>query len=216
MFLGHFALGFAAKKIAPKESLGTLFAASQWLDLLWPVFLILGMEHVRVSPGVTKVSPFDFYDYPLSHSLVMVAAWAAGWGLVYLILGKNNKTAWVMAVLVVSHWVLDLIVHRPDLPLLPNGGPVWGLGLWNSQFGTIALEGALFVFGFEFYLLTTKPKDKIGQYGLWALAAVLVLVYIGSLVGKPPINPLVVAWVSMSQWLFILWAYWVDQHRKPA
>src|ERR1041384_2249846 len=141
MFIGHFAVAFAAKKAAPKTSLGTFFLAALWLDLLWPVFLLLGLEHFRITPGITKVSPFDLYDFPLSHSLVMTLAWAAAFVLVSLIRKGAVRAALVLSALVLSHWVLDLIVHRHDLPLLPQGGPTWGWGLWQSVPGTILVEG---------------------------------------------------------------------------
>ena len=137
MFIGHYAVGFAAKKWAPKVSLGALFAAAVWLDLVWPLFVLLGLEKFNISPGITRLSPFDFVDYPLSHSLVMSLAWGAAFGLVYLIFDNNIKNACILGGLVVSHWFLDLLVHRPDLPILPAELNVYGMphkygfGLWN-------------------------------------------------------------------------------------
>src|SRR5258708_2471226 len=146
MFIGHFALAFAAKKAAPKVSLGTLFVATQWLDILWPLYLMLGAEHFRIRAGITRVTPFEFYDYPLSHSLAMALAWAGAFGLAALIRRKGLRSAGILAALVVSHWVLDVVAHVPDMPVLPQG-PYWGLGLWNSRWGTILVEGGLFIFG---------------------------------------------------------------------
>ncbi len=215
MFIGHYAIGFAAKKIAPKISLGTLFAAAVWLDLLFPLYVLLDLEHFRITPNITKVSPYEFYDYPLSHSLLMTLVWAAAWGLIYLALRNNSKLSWVLGGVVVSHWVLDLIVHRPDLPLFLQGGPQWGLGAWNSPFLSIAIEATLFIIGFELYLLSTKAKDKIGSTGLWTLVSLLVILFLGSILAHPPANPAVIPWIGMAQWLFVAWGYWVDQHRKP-
>src|SRR5208282_4744351 len=119
MFLGHYGIGLAAKKIAPKTSLGLLLAAAQWLDILWPIFLILGIEHVRITPGITAVTPLEFYDYSLSHSLLMAGIWALLWGLVAYALKANWKITLILPGLVLSHWLLDFLVHRPDLPLSP-------------------------------------------------------------------------------------------------
>ena len=132
MFIGHFAAGMAAKKIYPALSLGILFMAAQFLDLLWPTFLILGIEHVVISPGISKVTPLDFIDYPISHSLLIVLGWSVLFGAGYYLITKNHKGALTLGTLVLSHWILDLIVHIPDLPLYPGESPKVGLGLWNS------------------------------------------------------------------------------------
>ncbi len=215
MFIGHYAVGFAAKKIAPKTSLGTLFAAAVWLDLLFPFYLLLDLEHFRITPNYTKLSPFEFYDYPLSHSLLMALVWAAGWGLLYLALRNNSKLSWILAGLVVSHWVLDLFVHKQDLPVFLQGGPRWGWELWNYPFWAIALEISLLIVGLEIYLLSTKALDKVGNAGLWAMVAFLVIMYLGSILSHPPANLAVIPWIGMAQWLLVAWGYWVDQHRKP-
>src|SRR5690349_8380809 len=131
MFIGHFGVALAAKKVTPPTSLGSLFFAAQFLDLLWPVFLLLGWEHVHIAPGITRMTPMDFYDYPLTHSLAMAAVWSLAVGAGYYVIRKNRRRAWVMGLVVASHWMLDVVVHRPDLPLWP-GGPKVGLGLWNS------------------------------------------------------------------------------------
>lgn len=215
MFIGHYAVGFAAKKWAPKTSLGTLFMAAIWLDVLWPLFVLLDMEHFRVSPGITKMSPFDFNDYPLSHSLAMSLAWAALWALVYFILERDTKGACIVGSLVVSHWVLDAIVHRPDLPLLPApGGKLIGLGLWNSAFGTLFVEVALFAAGLWLYLKSTKARDKTGSRSLWVFVIFLLVFYAGSFLGKMPDNPHLIATAGFAQLLFISWAFWFDDHRK--
>jgi len=219
MFLGHYAVGFAAKKVAPKTSLGFLFAAAIWLDLIWPVFVMFGLEHFNVAPNIMKMSSFQFTDYPLSHSLVMAVAWGLLWGLVALILKQDLKVAGLLAGLVVSHWVLDLFVHSPDLPLLPAESlsgiqHKYGLGLWNSMPGTLVLEFGLFLAGCYLYLKSTKAKDENGSIGLWALWAFLIIVYAASFLQIPPDNVNLIAFVSQFQWLVVFWGYWVDQHRK--
>jgi membrane-bound metal-dependent hydrolase YbcI (DUF457 family) len=139
MFIGHFGLGFAGKKAAPSLSLGTLFLSVQFADGLWPLLLALGLEHVRIVPGMMRLSPFDFYDYPISHSLMALLGWGIAAGAAYFVVRRNARGAAVIAAGVVSHWILDLVVHRPDMPVLPRG-PYLGLGLWNSVPATVLLE----------------------------------------------------------------------------
>ncbi len=217
MFIGHYAVGLAAKKWAPKASLGTLVAAAIWLDLAWPLFLLLDIEHFRIIPGITQMVSFDFYDYPLSHSLFMALAWSAFLGLVYLITEKDSRGSWVIGGLVLSHWFLDLIVHRPDLPLWPvdpAGAAKYGFGLWNHAWAAIPIEVALFAWGLWFYQKSTRALDKVGGKGLWAFAAVLVIVYFADLKAVPSANPNIVSLMGFSQLLFVAWAYWIDDHRK--
>ncbi len=214
MFIGHFAVAFAAKKAAPQVSLGTLFISVQFLDLLWPLLLLADIEHVRIDPGNTVVTPFDFYDYPFSHSLVGTLGWAALLSLAYFAVRSNRRGAAILTVGVASHWILDLITHRPDLPVLPNG-PYLGLGLWNSLPGTIVVELALLGAGVFLYLGSTSASDRIGSYGSWTLIAFLVAAWLGNIFGEPPPSVTAVAVVTNSLWLVVAWAYWVDRHRSP-
>jgi hypothetical protein len=217
MFIGHYAVGLAAKKWAPKTPLGTLVAAAIWLDLVWPLFLMLDMEHFRIIPGITQMVPFDFYDYPLSHSLFMALAWSAFFGLAYLAVEKEPRGAWVVGGLVLSHWFLDLIVHRPDLPLFPvdsYGAQRYGWGLWNHQWVAIPLEITLFAAGLWLYQKSTRALDKVGGTGLWVFAAVLTVAFIANLKSIPPANPYIVSLMGFSQLLFVAWAYWIDDHRE--
>ena len=215
MFIGHFALAFAGKRAAQKTSLGTLFLSVQLVDLLWPLFLFVGLEHVRVDPGNTSFTPLDFYDYPLTHSLAATVIWAALFGAVYLLLRRYRRGAWVVGLGVLSHWILDFLTHRPDLPLAPGSVLFLGLGLWNSVPGTLIIELGLFALGIVLYLRSTKPRDRIGVYALWALIAFLLLVYAGNTFGPPPPDEATLAIVGNAGWLFVLWAYWVDRHRGP-
>jgi hypothetical protein len=214
MFIGHFAVAFAGKKVAPKVSLGTLFLAAQFLDVLWPVFVLLGAEHFRIVSGITKVSPFDFYDFPISHSLFMALTWAAAVGLVYFILKGDKVSSLILSGLVFSHWILDVIVHRPDLALLPQG-PYWGLGLWNSKVGTILVEFGLLAAGAWIYKNATKKKDPLGDWVFYTLLATLAVFYSLTLFLPPPSNPNMVAWSGIIIiWGFILWGDWADRLRK--
>jgi len=213
MFIGHFGVGLAAKKLTPRTSLGTLFLSVQFVDLLWPIFLMLGWEQVRIDPGNTVVTPLDFHNYPITHSLVGAVGWALIFGVVYYGFGRYLRGALVLTVGVLSHWLLDAVVHRPDLPILPNVGPYVGLGLWNSVIGTVMVELGLFVLGVALYLHMTQAQDRIGRYALWSLFAFLLIVWIANIVGPPPPNETAIAVLGNLQWLVILWAYWIDRHR---
>ncbi len=137
--------------MVPHTSLAILFLSAQLIDLLWPVFLLSGLEHVRIDPGNTVVTPLDFYSYPISHSLAGAVAWAFGLASVVYALTRARTVALVSGALVASHWLLDLAVHRPDLALWP-GGPKYAFGLWNSLAATALLEVGVFAAGILIYL----------------------------------------------------------------
>src|SRR5262249_18267458 len=157
------AVGFATKKFAPRASLGVLLAAPLFLDLLWPVFLLLGWEHAWIEVGNTRYTPLDLYDYPWSHSLLMSIAWATVFTAIYFALTRYKPGSLAIWMGVVSHWVLDWITHRPDMPLYPGGGPRLGLGLWNSIAGTMLVEIGMLAVGLGLYVSSTRARDRIGR-----------------------------------------------------
>ena len=214
MFIGHFGIGFGLKRSAPGLSLGTLFLASQFIDLIWPTLLLLGMERVAIVPGITRVTPLDFTHYPISHSLLAVAGWGVLFGLVYFVIRKYAAGAWICGLALVSHWLLDFLTHRPDLPLAPGGGVKVGLGLWNSLPATLMVEFLVFGIGVWLYLRHTRAMNRRGSIGLWALLGFLVLVHLANMFGPPPPSVPAIAWSGQAQWLIVLWGYWVDRHRK--
>ncbi len=214
MFIGHLAVALAAKKPAPKASLGTLFMAAQFPDLVWPLLLLLGVERVQIAPGNTVVTPLTFVHYPFTHSLLMAAVWATLFSVLYKILKHDSNGAKWIWLAVISHWVLDAISHRPDLPLYPGSRILVGLGLWNSLAGTIAVEVPLFFLGAGVYVKTTRAKDKTGGFAFWSLIVFLILIYFANLFGPPPANVEVIAVMGLSGWLLVLWGYWIDRHRQ--
>ena len=216
MFLGHFAVALGAKKAAPKVSLGSLLMAAQLVDLLWPLFLLIGWEHVRIDPGNTVVTPLDFYDYPITHSLVGALLWSCGFGAIYYGIRRSTKSALIIGGLVFSHWILDFVTHRPDLSMGLGGSVFFGLGLWNSVVGTVVVEAGLFVAGIALYVQSTRAKDKAGSIGFWSLIGVFSLIYVANILGPPPPNASMIAIAGNAAWLFVLWAYWVDKHREAA
>ena len=213
MFLGHFGVALAAKKVAPKTSLGTLVFAAQFADLLWPVLLLLGIEQVRIVPELLPASPFDFISYPVSHSLVAQLGWGALLGTCYFMVRRNTRSALLVGFLVPSHWLLDFLAHRPDMPLYP-GGARYGLGMWNSLLLTIVVEYALFAAGIAIYVSTTRAKDRTGNLALWSLLGLLAVLYPASLFGPPPPSVQVLAWSALAIWITVPWAAWADRHRQ--
>jgi hypothetical protein len=216
MFIGHYAVALGAKKAVPRVSLGTLFLSAQLMDLLWPLFLLLGLEHVRIDPGNTAVTPLDFYDYPYTHSLLGAIVWSVTAGAAYFTLRKYSRGAWAVGLVVFSHWILDLLTHRPDLPLGAGVNVFFGLALWNSLAWTVAVEAGLFLTAILLYNRTTRAKDRIGSYGFWGLIGLLALIYIANLGGPPPPSASMIAIAGNASWVFVIWAYWVDRHRTPA
>jgi hypothetical protein len=214
MFIGHFAVGLALKRAAPRTSLGILVAAPQLLDLLWPWFLLLGWEHVRIEQGHTAFTPLAFDSYPISHSLLMAFVWAAVFVLLTRRVSTRQASLWI-GLAVVSHWVLDWITHSPDLPLVPLFGPKVGLGLWNSVAGTVVVETAMFAAATWLYVTGTRARDAIGRWSFVAWIAVLGLIYVGNMFSPPPPDVRSLSLVALLIWLFPLWAWWFDAHRSP-
>ena len=216
MFIGHFAAAFAAKRAAPRVSLGWLFAACQLPDLVWPLLLLAGVERARVVPGDTAFTPLAFDHYPWSHSLLVVFVWGVAIALAYSLRRGGRRDALVLAALVVSHWVLDWVTHRPDLPLVPFGGPRLGLGLWNSVVGTLVVEGLLFALAVWVYARATAARDRTGRLALAGLVAFLALTYASNLFSPPPPSMTAVAVMGLAIWLLVLWGAWADRHRATA
>lgn len=214
MFIGHAALGFAAKPAAPRASLAWLLVAPWLLDILWPIFLMLGIERVSIVPGATAFTPLDFSWYPWSHSLAMSIVWGIVAAMIYRGTTGDRRGTVVVGLLVPSHWLLDLIVHRPDLPLAPGLATRVGLGLWNRPGATLVVEGTLFVLGLGVYLGATRARDLRGTVGLWALVIFIVGIYVTSVLGPPPPSASAIAPVTLVFGIVIApWALWVDRHR---
>ena len=190
-----------------------MFLASQFIDLLWPTFLLLGIETVKVEPGNTAFTPLNFSFYPFSHGLFSVIIWGVLFGGVYYFFKKSIKSSIILGALVLSHWILDLFTHIPDLPILPWSEFKVGFGLWNSVLFTVIVEGFIFAAGSYLYFTSTKAENKKGSIGLWSLLGFLIIIYISNLAGSPPPDQLAIAIVGQSQWLLIIWAYWIDRNR---
>jgi len=214
VFLGHYGVAFAAKRSAPRTSLGALTFAAEFLDELWPILLLLGVEQVRIVPGLMAMSPLEFTYYPYSHSLLMAVVWGILIGGAYVALRRDGRGAWILGALVVSHWFLDVPMHARDLPLWPGvSSPKVGWGLWNSVVLTYVIEFTIYAVGISMYVRATQARDRIGSWGLWAYIVVLAAIFVSSN-GPPPPSAKALAWMTLGVWLFVPWAWWVDRHRE--
>ena len=217
MFIGHYAVGFAAKRFAPKASLGPLLAAPLLADMLWPVFVLLGIERVRIVPGIVAFNPLDLEYYPWSHSLLMDVVWGLLFGGIYFALTKYRAGGIAIFFGVVSHWVLDWVTHRPDMPLAPGLDTKLGLGLWNSVAGTMVVESLLYVVGAWLYVRTTRARDAVGRWGWWTFVVLLGALYFLTANGPAPANiPILVTTGLIFEVVTLAWAWWADRHRDVA
>jgi len=219
MFIGHYGPAFAIKRWQPGIPIFVLFIAVQLVDVVWAIFVPLGIEKVRIVPGITATNPLDLYYMPYTHSLVAAVLWSLVGGVVYAAL-KNRKRmtriAAAVGIAVFSHWILDLLVHRPDLPLYDNTAKV-GLGLWNMPTIALALEIGLVLGGLWLYLAGTRAADRIGRLGPWVFFVFLVGMQSMVFFGKPPETPNQAAITAfVSYFLLAGIAAWLDRHREPA
>jgi len=171
MFVGHYGVSFAAKKAEPGVPLWVLFIAVQLLDVLWAPFVLLGIEKVRIVPGITASNPLDLYYMPYTHSLVAAIGWSVVAFLAYRLTVRSAPTraAVIVGLAVFSHWVLDFLVHRPDLPLYDNTAKV-GLGLWNLPAVALGLEALLLFGAMWLYLRHTARRTAMLVFGVVMLA----------------------------------------------
>lgn len=214
MFIGHFAVGFAGKRAAPRAPLAALFFAALFADILWPILVAIGAEHVRIAPGDTVMTPLEFLSYPWSHSLLMLIIWGALFSAFYRARPDGKRTGLVIALLVVSHYVLDWITHKPDMPLWP-GGPKYGLALWNNPAATMTVELVMFAIGVFLYATSTRARDRIGKFAFWAFVIFIGGFYVMSSLSRTPPPSINAIWISalIATVVVLLWTNWFDRHR---
>jgi hypothetical protein len=214
MFVGHLAVALGAARLRPRVPLAALAAAAFGLDLIWPVFVLLGLETVRIAPGHTAFTPLDFVSYPWSHSLVMSAVWGAVAGVVAARACRSAAAGAIVAAVVVSHWILDAVSHAPDMPVWPYG-PRVGLGLWNSIPATLIIEGAIFAIAIAAYVRTAPARDAIGRWAFIALLALVGVLWATSPFSPPPPNTTAIAIVGLAFGLLTIpWLMWIERHRR--
>jgi membrane-bound metal-dependent hydrolase YbcI (DUF457 family) len=216
MVLGHYGLALAARRLTPRTSLGTLVFAAQWLDELWPILVVAGVERVSVLANPVGANTLDFEYYPFSHGLFAAIVWSLLIGGLYYASRRERRSATIVGLLVLSHWILDFPMHMPDLPLWPGSSTRVGLGAWRSIPLTITLELIVFVPGLVIYLRSTRARDRVGAWALWAMVLVLAAIYFSSFVTPAPSSGRAVGWSALGLWLFVPWSYWIDRHRVAA
>jgi hypothetical protein len=213
MFVGHLAVALGAKRAAPDVNLGWLMAGVTALDLLWPLFVLAGLEHVRIVPGATAFTPLVFDAYPWSHSLVMAVVWGVAFAALAWWRRVTPSLSWLLAALVVSHWVLDFASHAPDMPLWPGNSPRLGLGLWYSLPLTYAVEGTLWIASLALYL-TMRPSPLRRPLAFWSLVAITSLMWVLSPWSPPPPSTDALGWFGLIGWLVPAWAALADGRRQ--
>ena len=218
MFVGHYAASLALKSFDSRVSLGTLFLAVQFVDILFFPLVLLGVERLNLVPGYTASTHFELEYMPYTHGLAASLGWAVvAYVLFRWVLRRGHGWALVVAVAVFSHWVLDLLVHTPDLPLVTDGSTKLGLGLWNDARLTFLLEAALLIGGLWLYLRATSSVGKRGRYAMTVYVAVLIALNVANLWGPPPESKVALAAVALLAYLaFAAVAHWLDGKRAPA
>ena len=215
MFVGHYGPSFAAKAAEKTIPLWLLFLAVQWLDVMWSIFVLLGIEKVRIVPGFTATNPLDLYYMPYTHSLIGAVLWALAMGILYKLWSKNEGllAPVLVGLAVFSHWVLDLLVHSQDLPLYGNRMKV-GMGLWNFPVLAFALEVVFLFTGLYFYLKSTRPLGAVGRYGLLVFAVVMFFIQAYVFFGPPPVSDKAAAVTALvAYFIFAAAAYFLEKQR---
>ncbi len=216
MFVGHYGVSFAANRGDRSIPLWVLFLAVQLLDVFWSLFVLAGIEKVRIVPGITASNPLDLYYMPYTHSLVAALLWSLAAYVAYRAIrafGASHRTALLVALAVLSHWVLDLMVHRPDLPLYDNAAKV-GLGLWNFPAPALLLEVAVLFGGMFLYLRSTTATTRLGRYGMPVFGVVMLAVQAFVFFGPPPSSDRAAAVTAIGSYLlFAAVAGWLERRR---
>jgi hypothetical protein len=215
MFVGHLALALGAKRATPAISLGWLVAAVVALDLIWPIFLLTGLEEVRIVRGATAFTPFVFESYPWSHSLVMSAVWGVALAGLGRWRGLPASAGAILMFLVVSHWVLDFVSHAPDMPLWPGPSPRLGLGLWYSVTWTLLIEGTIWILGITLYLRVRPPARLTSQVAFWTLVVVATALWASGPWGPLPPSVEALGWFGLISWALVPWAALADRAAWP-
>lgn len=211
MFIGHYGVSLAAKRVSPRLSLGLLFLAVQLLDVLFSILVLLGIEKMNIVHGFTAYNPYDLYSMPYTHSLVGALTWsglAAGacWMAARRLPARDRRVAsCVLGAAVFSHFFLDVPVHTPDMPLWPGAGaPRIGLGLWNHPAAAILAELLVLVVGGWIYLRQSRPRSTGARFGTAAFACILVVATIGTPFQPDP--PSARAFAIMALTLYVVFA----------
>ncbi|MDH3339257.1 MAG: hypothetical protein OEM85_17760 [Gammaproteobacteria bacterium] len=217
MFVGHYAASFALKKFEKRASLGALFLAVQFVDILFFPFVLLGIERMNIVENFTQSTHFELEYLPYTHSLLAFVLWSvAAYAVFRWVVVKNHAVAVVVALAVFSHWLFDLLVHTPDLPLWSDTTAKLGLGLWNNAIATYLLEAGLLLLGLWLYLRSTKAATTVGKYGMGVFVGFLLLVNVFNIFGPPMLDTKLglAVFALTSYFLFAVVAFWLDGKRS--
>jgi hypothetical protein len=217
MFVGHYAASLALKRFEKRASLGVLFLAVQFVDIVFFPLVLLGIERLNIVENFTQSTHFELEYMPYTHSLAAFLIWSGlAYALVRWVLVKSHSVALVVALAVMSHWLLDVIVHTPDLPLWSDSSLKLGIGLWNNAVATYVLEAVLLLAGLWLYLSATTAVTKAGRYGMSVFVVLLILVNIQNIFG--PLqgdSKMVLATTALTAYLlFAAVAFWLDKKRS--
>jgi len=211
MLVGHLAVGLTAKSVAPKVSLGTLVLAAMLADLLWAIFLVASIEHVEFLPLKGAANYLHASQISFSHSLVGDVIWAGLLAGAFFIVRRTREGSLILLGVVLSHWGLDWLSHRPDMPLVPAGKQYFGLGLWSSIQGTLLIEGGFWLGAIAIYVSVTDAKNRTGVFAFWSGVTLMTLVWYNNIAGEPPPNAHLAGVSSLLFFALIVgWAYWMD------
>lgn len=209
MFIGHYGVSFAIKKASPTTSLGTLFLAVQLLDVLFSLFLLVGLEKLRIVPGFTQYNPYDLYYMPYTHSLAGAAVWAVAAAALMFAAGAKASAPWIGAA-VFSHFLLDVPMHTPDMPLLGNDSVKIGLGLWHHRNLSLAAELAALGIGWWIWHRSAPPVAR--RAGMYVFVACLVALTIATPFFPPPADGNAFAYQALAGYLVLAaFAAWLDR-----
>lgn len=220
MFVGHYAASLALKKVDKNVSLGLLFLAVQFVDILFFPFVLMGIEQFSIVENYTESTHFILEFMPYTHGLFSSLLWATAIYTLFRFLplkikGNRNRVAIILAIAVLSHWFFDLIVHTPDLPLLGDNSIKIGLGLWNNDVATYLLEAIFLLIGLGLYLKSTNGSSFIGKYGMIIFVAFMLIINVNNIFGPPFGSDVLTMSVSalVMYLLFAGIAFWLDRKR---
>lgn len=217
MFVGHYAASLTLKSFEKRVSLGVLFLAVQFVDILFFPFVLAGIERMNIVENFTQSTHFELEYMPFTHGLLSSVLWAvAAYAVFRWVVVKKQSVAVVVALAVFSHWLLDLPVHTPDLPLWSDTSPKFGFGLWNNAIATYLLEAALLLFALWMYLRSTKATAAVGRYGMAVFTGFLLLINVPNIFGAPMVDSKIglSIFALSSYFLFAAVAFWLDRKRS--
>jgi hypothetical protein len=214
MLVGHLAVGLAAKRAEPELSLGTLVLGALLADFLWCLLTIGGIEKVEVTAGMGAANYWHPMDITWSHSLLTDAIWAFLFAGAWFAIRRRVLGAWILFATVLSHWLLDVVSHRPDMPLAPGVSRYFGLGLWANVPATLIVEGGFWLIALVLYARATRAARRTGTYAFWGVVVLVTLAWYNNIAGPPPPNPRTAPLASLVFFsLVVAWAYWMSRVR---